>query len=88
VKTEIDFHFFEKKTAYNYSRKAHTRLKKIFQYGGKMKNSQNNHEYYSMAETCRNRWFDYWAEEPQNEDYHLSVTTPRGTDKKRRGKKY
>ncbi|GEM_PF-4140071 len=53
-----------------------------------MKNSQNNHEYYSMAETCRNRWFDYWAEEPQNEDYHLSVTTPRGTDKKRRGKKY
>lgn len=57
-----------------------------------MQKNTNNHEYYSNAETCRNRWFDYYDEEPQNEDYHLSVTTPDGNRKRsqiksRRGKR-
>ncbi len=36
------------------------------------KSKQNNHEYYSNAETCRNRLFDtYRPKGFQNEDFHL-----------------
>lgn len=36
------------------------------------KSKQINHEYYAMAETCRNRMFDmYDTDETQIEDVHL-----------------
>lgn len=37
------------------------------------KSKQNNHEYYANYETCRNRLFDEFNPEVQNEDFHLDV---------------
>lgn len=38
------------------------------------KSKQVNHEYYANYETCRNRLFDLWdPDEEQNEDEHLDI---------------
>ncbi len=45
------------------------------------KSKQNNHEYYSMAETCRNRMFDlYDPDELQIEDVHLDYYSEKDDD--------
>ncbi|MGN1040431.1 MAG: hypothetical protein ACI4QL_03280 [Candidatus Fimimonas sp.] len=38
------------------------------------KSKQTNHEYYANYETCRNRMFDMFdPDEEQNEDEHLNL---------------
>ncbi len=38
------------------------------------KSKQTHHEYYANYETCRNRLFDmYDPDEEQNEDVHLDI---------------